>query len=217
MRHVLMTRFAIPFTKNDDHHDQGRKWLDDRFALFEKYTLPSVEAQTCKDFSWVLLVNMEFPHFTHTDADRLTGYGHKVWFVDTVWDREKVGSEFDYGDMLRAHFEENWFITSRLDSDDMLGPHYIEGIQSMFTEERQWIGFDNGLVYHAASGVWFTRKYKNSPFVSLVESYDTIKGVYQFPHTAATKKYSYVSVDDKTPGWVQVIHDSNIKNTAKRI
>jgi hypothetical protein len=144
-------------------------------------------------------------------------YGHQVWFVDTVWDREKVGSEFDYGDMLRARYEEDWFITSRLDSDDMLRPQYIEGIQSMFTKEKQWIGFDNGLVWHAATNEWFARKYKNSPFVSLVEPYAEVKGVYQFPHTAATSEYNYVSVTDEKPGWVQIIHDSNIKNTAERI
>jgi hypothetical protein len=160
---------------------------------------------------------MEFPHITHADADRLIDYGYEVWYVDTVWDREKVGKEFDYGNLLRAHFDEDWFITSRLDSDDMLRPQYIEGVQRMFTKERQWIGFDNGLVWHAKANQWFTRKYKNSPFVSLVEPYNTAKGVYQYPHTAANTHYNYVSVDDENPGWVQVIHDSNVKNTAKRI
>jgi hypothetical protein len=212
-----MTRFAIPFKEDDEFYDQGREWIDKRFELFEKYTLPSVQAQTCKDFDWALVVNMEFPHWTDADWMRLVSYGYKVWCLNTVWDRECVGAEFDYGLCIKSRSDEDWYITSRLDSDDVLLPNYIEGIQSKFTEEKQWIGFDNGLVYDVDTDTTYSRTYKNSPFVSLVEHRDTVKGVYQLPHTAATKEFNYVSVDTDEPGWMQVIHGSNVKNTAERV
>ncbi len=56
LRHYLLTRFNLPLWNKDKHGlaTRDEAWLENRCRLFEQYTLPSVQQQSCKDFVWVV-------------------------------------------------------------------------------------------------------------------------------------------------------------------
>ena len=63
----IITRFNVPIvtmlTKQLDAIDvtTDEKYLDKRFSLFEKYTVPSMLNQTNKDFMWIILFSDKTP------------------------------------------------------------------------------------------------------------------------------------------------------------
>jgi len=211
MTHFLITRFAIPFAKDSIRYERCTNapgWFDKRCDLFEKYTLPSIEAQTNQDFYWILIANPDFPGM---DKDRLESYAADVLWVDWEWDEG-----FDtLGNKLKAHFlMDEWIITSRVDNDDMLSKHFIEGCQVTATENVQWLSFPYGYILKKDAA--YLRKYPSSPFVSFVERGDSPITVYHTSHIYAGKKYPLVEISDD-PGWVQIDHGDNVKNSVKSL
>jgi hypothetical protein len=64
-KHVVVTRFNL-------RHEQWLKkitkrgttmveWLERRFEIFHRFTLPSMMNQSCKRFDWVVLFDTETP------------------------------------------------------------------------------------------------------------------------------------------------------------
>ena len=65
MRHYILTRFNLrlwPHNKVGEE-TQTEEWLRRRVELFERYTLPSVVAQTCQDFVWIILIDWDSPQW----------------------------------------------------------------------------------------------------------------------------------------------------------
>lgn len=65
--HFLISRF---YTKQEGwifNEEDFHRWMKDRIVIFEKITLPSLTAQTNKNFRWLILfdpiVNEYYPNF----------------------------------------------------------------------------------------------------------------------------------------------------------
>ncbi|WP_299134485.1 glycosyltransferase [uncultured Amaricoccus sp.] len=52
--HVIQTRFNMPSPGRESQIRARPGWLAGRFELFERYCLPSIAAQSLKDFHWVI-------------------------------------------------------------------------------------------------------------------------------------------------------------------
>ncbi len=99
--------------------------MRERIALFERYTLPSVERQTNKDFLWFILLDEErcrpFPGL----VERIERAGYVPLFcehldvaIPRILDHAATLGSFDH------------IATSRLDSDDVLHPEYIADVKA---------------------------------------------------------------------------------------
>ena len=73
VNHFILTRFNLRLWRQDKNGSPVRtvEWLEHRFALFEKYCLPSVAAQSCKDFQWIVLFDSKTPE---AFRERIDGY-----------------------------------------------------------------------------------------------------------------------------------------------
>ena len=60
MRHYLLTRFNVALPDSSGINLQPA-WLDPRIDLFRRFCLPAVEAQTTKDFTWLIMCDPETP------------------------------------------------------------------------------------------------------------------------------------------------------------
>lgn len=204
IRHILLTRFALL------HPQSSEEWLEHRIELFEKYTLPSVEKQTCKNFEWYLIANPNFPGIKKFRIDK---YARVLW-EDWKWDEDQdnIGKLFRSGwPWIRGReIGRPWLISSRLDSDDILAEDFIERIQNTAEEKEEWLSIPRG--YMVKGDKAYPRYYEKSPFVSFVEKRHTPKTVLHTPHTKAD---SVRIIDDK-PGWIQLDHGKNIKNSVER-
>ncbi len=80
-RHIILTRFNLQYDPDSTLHIQPA-WLDNRLALFERYCLPSVIQQTCKDFTWLILADRQTPD---TQRQRLLSYENRVSCIKVIF------------------------------------------------------------------------------------------------------------------------------------
>ena len=62
--HFIITRFNLPIyskTKSGNISSTETKYLDNRFKLFMNYCLPSIKQQTCQNFKWLVLFDINTP------------------------------------------------------------------------------------------------------------------------------------------------------------
>lgn len=73
IQHFVLTRFNLRLWHRDKSGSsvRTRVWLDHRFSIFERYCLPSISGQTCKDFTWIVLFDSKTPDEYKT---RIAGY-----------------------------------------------------------------------------------------------------------------------------------------------
>lgn len=173
--------------------------MDTRMKLFDRYLFPSMQHQTCRNFTWVLCFDEQTP--------------------------DEIIARYDYCDNIEIAYcqpkdhvpamsaEAPWIITSRIDNDDFYLPTFVEVIQQNFTPEAQildieYYQWDNrkgkGQVY--TSG----RYAPNSPFISLIEPWEKPISAYGHEHTRMPDYFPARKID--TPLAVQMIHEHNITN-----
>ncbi|MEM1060752.1 MAG: glycosyltransferase, partial [Planctomycetota bacterium] len=59
IRHVILTRFNLRSSGREAKYRATAGWMDERFDLFEKFTVPSINAQTDQDFVWFVFFDAE--------------------------------------------------------------------------------------------------------------------------------------------------------------
>lgn len=69
--HVLMTRFNLATPGRESAIRNRPGWLAQRFDLFERYCLPSVAAQTVRDFKWIIYFDKDTPEDFRARIERL--------------------------------------------------------------------------------------------------------------------------------------------------
>lgn len=216
--HFLITRFNIPASnwKLDKNHNQVQNdvWLQKRIELFERFCLPSVIAQTCKNFRWIVWFSSDSPLLLKKkikewgllcdNFEAVYSDDYDYWQTEGLpkFIKENVASKCDY------------VITTRLDNDDAISIKAIAEIQKAFVPSNNTIvDFPNGYCYNLQSELFSKHAIISSPFISYIESKQKkkIETVYKEGHPAWIGKADFVSVNERM--WIQVCHDSNIANS----
>lgn len=217
MKHVLITRFAVSFAPDNRmrRHSDVPNWLETRFELFNTYCLPSVQAQTFKDFDWVFLVSRDFPKWEQSHTDILSRYGKIVWMTDYFSDAQPGISE-----ALSPLYPEGWLCTTRLDSDDMLANEFMARVHEHATPENKWLSFKNGYFLFDKNKLVGNVTNRNQ-FLSYIEHADgRVKSVLSKSHrkaelSAGMNKIPY-EVFDTQPMHITVCHNNNVGNRTDR-
>ena len=221
-RHFIFTRWNLligeasvynnPLIKNSD------EWMQHRINLFEKYTLPSVLNQTCKNFKWLLSFDVSTPDEI---TDRYRGYP----FIQIIHQYPADYVRSLYPEKLK---DGDWLITSRLDNDDMIEPTYIAKIQEQYHNDsmEDFLIVDaDGRQLELSTGRYYdtARKTNNSPFMSFIErvgkeyiSFNKtiitmpVKTVFYCSHTNMILHFSSMRINERL--YTMIIHDRNITN-----
>lgn len=212
MQHFLCTKFALPFRKNSPHRtilDDRPNWLEERFELFEKYTLPSIQAQTEKNFRWLLMCNRNHPQMNDAAMSRLASYAPDA---EVLWvDNTNFEQWTEFASALRLLVDDEWVITTRLDSDDIVSRHFIQRIREGAREKECSLGFKLG--YMLEGDVLYPRRYLKGPFTSWVERTENLKTVWHREHLHFRRNKD---VGQKKYNWIQVVHGGNLLNGIAR-
>jgi len=215
MKSVLITRFAMRFAEDNPRRRYEIKpgWVDYRMGLFNKYCLPSVQAQTYKDFDWWFLVHSQFPGFEDKHRKTLENYGRILW-IDAPW----MEDQQEVGEFLSKVYNKMWVCSTKLDSDDIIRNNYIELVRSVISEQESWVTFYLGFMMRKNMVV--ERNYTVNPFVSYVEYADPMRSMFRVSHTAVKadakeRNIPFIKIND-IQGWIQVDHGDNIKNIATK-
>ena len=211
MKHVLLTRFAVRWEEGSPRRrwEERKGWVDYRINLFNKYCLPSVKAQTFKDFDWWLLIDPTFPGIKLEHIIYLQRCANILWITAPF--RE---DQVEVGDLLNYRYRDQWVCSSRVDSDDVLRNDFMERVHELATEEEAWIGFRHG--YMMKENQIAPREFLCNPFVSYVEYASPFRSVFKLSHKRVYKDGGLFKKIDDVPGWIQVDHSDNVKNLVSR-
>ncbi len=204
-RHVILTRFNV---KIEQAQPPGEDWLEHRFSLFERFCLPSVTAQTCSEFDWILFCDPEIPP---QYLDRIRTYS-RHFAIRPIYFRNR----FDQGmvqaavaDLTRGYTH---LITTRLDNDDAICRTFVETIRSHFrSQQYEFLNFTNGFIWQDGQ-VWSGRHSSNA-FISLVEEVRNYSTVYCGNHMELHQQGPIVQIAEPA-AWLQVVHGRNLSNQA---
>ena len=221
LQHFILTRFNLLLWKKDK---EGRKvrtteWLEHRFALFERYCLPSVMGQSCQAFSWIVLFDITTPE---RFKDRIADYQKKCPQLIPVFVEPENGRKFAriFRNEVIKRMEADRVITTYLDNDDAINVRFVEDLQqrSMGLDDGTFIYYSDGYQLFTSDGYLMQIHYPNNHFVSVVEPGlpAMVKTIYGYgSHYYIDKnKSAVIERIEKTPMWCEVVHDKNVDNDA---
>lgn len=205
-QHFLLTRFNVRIKPG--HPLASDAWHRHRLVYFESICIPSVRAQSCDNFTWVVFCDDQSADWFRNRIEDLAAEHHfEVAYCAGPFTPEYVAEYIG----PRCHAD--WLVTSRVDNDDAVSDSFIERVQSYVFEEReQFINFtrglqatDDGKIYHRAD--------PSNAFVSFIEPrVDPLpKTVFVDWHTRI-HKYAFVREISGPPMWLQMVHGQNIAN-----
>jgi len=209
IEHVLLTRFNLP-PKGPEQVIRAQKgWLTERIILFERYCVPSVRAQTNQNFSWIIYFDPESPDWLRHRAAALQAEGiFHAEFRSSVSHAELMS---DIRAVVRR--ERDVLITTNLDNDDGLAIDFVDRLQHADAPQpRAALYLTHGLIADP-NGVYLRRDARNA-FCSVRESWDDPVGCWADWHNRLGKSMPVVEIDG-APGWLQVVHGSNVSNRVR--
>ncbi len=207
MDHVILTRFNLPSKGPESVIRAQQGWLQKRVSLFEAYCLPSMLAQTRASYRWLIYFDPQSPDWLRSWIEGHVTSGHFVpVFREEVSDEELAG---DIGELFDEPGEE--LITTNLDNDDALANDFVEQLQSQPIPPSATVYyFSTGLI-KSAVGV-YRRRDRHNAFPSVREPWsDSPRTCWADWHNRLSRHMAVVQIDG-TPGWLQVVHDSNVTN-----
>lgn len=221
LQHFLLTRFNLFLWQKDKGGCKVRttEWLEHRFALFEKYCLPSIKSQTCKVFEWIVLFDSKTPP---QYKDKINGYKQECPQLIPVFVEPEKGRYF--AQIFRAEvlkrLRAKRVVTTYLDNDDALNVRFVEELQrrAEFVCNGTFIRYSDGYQFYTDYKYLVKIHYRKNHFVSVVENGDpaTIKGVFGYGSHYYLDIIDGVKIEDvkDQPLWCEVIHDRNMINDA---
>ncbi len=205
--HLLLTRFNLPSIGPESLIRAEDGWLQDRVELFERFTVPSVDAQTAAGkFHWLVFLDKESPRWL---IDRLAPLVERAVFTP-VYGAQFTNEEVVEHARSLTGGKGDILITTNLDNDDGLAVDFIERLQRLAqVREPTALYLANGIIL--AGDRAFLRHDPHNAFVSVAEPWGGAKTVWRDWHTMLHKQMA-VRTDGGRPAWLQVVHGRNVSN-----
>lgn len=221
LQHFILTRFNLLLWNKDKEGEpvRSREWLRHRFDLFEKYCLPSIVAQSCKDFVWIVLFDSTTPdiyknkiELYQLDCPQLVPVyvepQNGRYFVE-IFRREVI---------KRLSFKR--VITSYLDNDDAFSARFVEDLQQRVVTlaDGTFVNYTDGYQFYTDYNYIMQIHYPRNHFVSVVENGNSssVKTIYGYGSHYYIDKIKGVRIEfvKDMPMWCEVIHEKNMGNDA---
>ncbi|MGO9080043.1 MAG: glycosyltransferase [Streptosporangiaceae bacterium] len=208
--HILLTRFNLPSQGHESLVRAQENWLRNRVELFERYCLPSVLAQTCRRFSWIIYFDPQSPE----------------WLLNWVGGHERQGhfrpclrAEVPAGDLLGdirnvvGHQPGAELLTTNLDNDDGLAADFVARVQGAARRgARTAVYVGDGLIRR---GDMLYRNFdRYNAFCSVREPWDAPLTCWADWHNLLPEHMPALVLRG-SPGWLQVIHGANVSNRVR--
>jgi len=193
--HYILTRFNLGLY---DKHPDPEAWMEERIALFERYTFPSMMRQTCMDWTWVIV----FDELTPPEVIVKYDYVDNITIISDLpatWLRQNVDGD-------------KWLITTRLDNDDYVERDLMENIQGAFVEDVLVVD-TRGRALDTQTGIYYDpmREFPNSMFLSMIEHGRDCRTCHFVKHTDMIARFPSRKLD--AYGWTMVCHGNNLMNS----
>jgi Putative rhamnosyl transferase len=210
--HLLLTRFNVAFDIARCAHRLDSNWLAERLVLFERYCLPSVQAQKSAEFRWLIFCDAGSPKWF---KEKISGFGPRVLpvYIDgPATDAVLARSVMDTGLVTSPYL-----VTTRLDNDDAISEDHLISVQAAFrSQEREFITFPLGL--QSFRGHLYNVYWPSNPFLSLIEKVGVdgqVRTVLSVAHDHIGRENRVRKILGSAPQWLQVLHGANLGNALR--
>lgn len=222
----LFTRFNVPIPEYrarlaEEGIDFG-DWLRSKRDAFLRYCLPSVLAQSRRDFVWLI----GFGERTDEVEEILAACAPHP-FIKPVF---LTGGGRKLADAVRAEHAARGaaahVMTVRLDCDDALNVHYFYNMQvaARAAIEAGQIGADRPAVAlcfsfgaKLAGESWCPAVWQQNPFLALLEPGDRpLQTVFSRAHGKIHEVADSRDIHTLQPMWLQVVGQDNVMNRLER-
>lgn len=219
-KHFVITRFNIRANygctlRNPDNNPMKRildeDYLNERFHIFEKYTLPSMKSQTNQNFTWLILFHQNTPNIF---KKRIQELKDEFNFIDLYFDDKEKFSFLEYCNNQGENID--YFITSRIDNDDMFSNDYIDRVQEYANRHLHEciLSFSKGLKYDLSSNKQYEYERDDNHFLSMIGKNGEC--ILQYNHAKIFDSgKEIIMLDSDKPMWTEIIHESNVTNRIK--
>lgn len=213
--HYIITRFNLRGDPRQPSRALDKDWLNMRLDLFEKFCLPTVRAQTRTDFTWLWLFDVETPEEIRARVDRMASAWAPIRPLFLEPGTQQGGRRAVLMAMERVP---DLLVTTRLDNDDGLARHFVETLRKHTEVEQPTVlEFPAGYIWNA--GKLYLDWQPRNAFGTLVEP---LRGDSEYPFNTIYKgshsenyKLGRVVWVSREPGWLQVVHGSNLENNRR--
>lgn len=218
--HFLITKFNLPrlwVTDKNGRSTQSEAWLEQRVALFKKFCLPSIVAQTRKDFIWLLLFYDKTPDKYKKFNDELAAkypfykpcYLNENESKDLIPYLNKAIKKMVAGDEI--------IITTRFDNDDSLAVDAMEELESFVEEEGcrvpYFISFPKGIQYYPKYNISMVLEWEENHFLTYVEPFsERLMTVNCCNHTKVKEHHTLKLAGKDKEMWMEICHERNVSN-----
>lgn len=210
VNHVILTRFNLPSAGVQTIIREREGWLRERVELFERYCVPSVKAQTTRNFSWIVYYDPASPAWLR---DQISVHANVGTFIPVF--RESASTDEILRDIRRvSESNANDLLTTNLDNDDAIAVNFIAQVQAaQTTASTVAIYLENGLIRRGSR--LYTHRYRRNAFNSVRTPWeDPVATCWSEWHTHFDNRMPVVEV--KGPAaWMQVVHGMNVSNRVK--
>lgn len=221
VEYFILTRFNLRLWPHDKwgKETQTTEWLAHRVGLFEKYCLPSVAKQTCKDFVWITLMDEATPdeYKAKMEEYRIICPQLTPIYVQAKNSRNFTGVFMNY---LRKNVTADRVISTYFDNDDALNLRFVEQTRALLERApaKTFLYFDGGVQYLPSIGLANRIKDSRNHFVSVVEdTADSLMSIYGYGSHYYVEDLPDANVYHYTlpePMWCEVAHGRNKVNDA---
>ena len=221
---MLLTRFNLPSHGHESLIREQENWLRNRVALFERYCLPSVAAQTCRDFSWIIYFDPQSPRWLREWIADHERQGH-FWAIfraevprtDLIGDIRTVVDEPHGAEPRTTTAEPRTttaeLLTTNLDNDDSIAVDFVARLQAVErVGERSAVYLADGVICRGDR--LYRRVDRYNAFCSVRETWAQPITCWATWHNLLRDLMPTVVLRG-TPGWLQVVHGANVSNRVR--
>lgn len=210
--HILMTRFNLATAGRESTLRTEAGWLDRRFALFERYCLPSVAGQRRGDFHWIIYFDIDTPAPYRQRIEELRRVFPFLPFYTALFPAEgwrtSIVESFAPATPL--------LLTTRLDNDDALALDFTERLHAAVREAGHAPGaynFRHGLIRRGEA--LYALAHPCNAFFSWLEPVGPAMRTAPSIRHMRLSEVGPVHQIEGPPAWLQVVHEGNVSNKVR--
>jgi hypothetical protein len=214
--HFVITRYFVRLNEKTNDHDAklraSSEWLENRLELFKKFCLPSVTAQSIKNFRWLIYLDEDVPVDYMAKMKDLTSMHKNIEIITCrLFNKELIVSS------VKSYLDTNtkWVLTTRLDNDDGWHRDFVKILHSQLQfEHREFLNFPVGVIYYA--DCTYLYRHPSNAFISFLERSDNFLTVWCGPHPYL-HRIAPIRQLPTFPAFLQAIHRQTLSNKPRGV